>query len=1605
MASKVMLDIAAKFNVTNLENVKARLDTLMQTMDFGKHGNINAKTIGLKLQTAIDNAYKMIEAGEIDVKKLGLDKIATQFESFMRSVANTAGRMPLDALKPFQEEYSRLEAERIKKIEERKQLEKQASDLNINNIKAELRAKTGESRISGMGNLKQAEATVATMEEDHDPTKKAEVDKLNAYKDALEKIRNIENDRAQIDKKINKNKKQTTTIINKQKISQESLTAEMEKFKNSADAGQQELFKLYEQLKASGKSATEIAEALNEAQAKQTLAAGNLNNANNKGADGLIKKASAALSLFVVINQLRRLYRQAIKTVTELDKAMTDTAIVTDMSRQEAWKLIGTYQTLAGQTGLRVTELSGVVNQFLRQGRTLKDALELTRVAAQSAKVAGISASEAVDFLTAAVNGFGLAADQAESIADKFASVASQSASSFKELALAMSKVAPTAQSAGIGIDFMMGVLAKGIETTREAPENIGTAFKTIFARMREVTDLGKAMEDGMDLNRVEKALLSVDVPLRDLTGQFRSLETVLMDVGEKWDTLTSVEQAYLATALAGSRQQPRLLAIFNDFARTKELIQASADSTGDLAFQHFAYMTGMEASMTNLNNSFERFITTLTDSEIVIGIIQQISRIVDYLSTVLSGLADASSITTTALIILGTILIVKSAKMIIATVNNVVYAISLLNVAAAAKAAGVTVGAFVAILAIKVILIAAVVAAIGFFVFMLIKAANSSDQAGKGASYFGDKIRELNSHLNDLEKKTTAVDKLIERFNVLNNITSKSVDQVRELASLSDDLRNVNFTPKFGELAGKEQNFNLITTDFAGNEILDMNEYRRLMNMIEADKKESERLRKAALDEGIRTLGSRAFEDRAILDTAKKVGYDAGLAYLEGIKQATNDAKNKTAEAIERALSIIDPSKFVKQGHTYSFADNLNRYDLGAFETQDEAIAAATALGLHIDTLAKSYDPITFFDEKAFEAFTENLSRIYLDFYSDIEDAINDLDADATILEKTESVLDARIEAYEKAMLEANKIADPEEKKLAVRAVGASLVDEKILFELLENDQISKDLIVNLLIQGLDSQGINKLLTQFLPDELMIRELKKQFGAVFQYIDPKDYEKAFRMIANRPDVDKLSQDIMDSILIATGGDFEIGFQNFKDALEAADYTEEEVEKELVKLSNLIQTITAEAAGRSIRNQMKTSSDVFSIATEIAKGNFERFTDLAQLFGAQAIEALMGGDEGAVIGFIRESIDKEREKIQESIDKLRALRTTTGTLSVADAAELATLETMDSYYQSIAEQTAVRNYRLGQTKALTETINSLLGIQNSLIEMGLGSSSFVKFLQDINSEFEEMASATLGRQLTDDLTILKTFGVAVTDVNGNIRYMFDPDNMNSAQFRAAIENYTGTLTEFISLQQRAFNQYKKTVTETYGLEIDAIRNSVAEKYQQIDYANKLAEAEEKVLMGRRNLAALQISGSGRSALRQAETELKKLEQERRRIIEERMAEEAQKLIEQQRDDLILAAQQAMVDEIEKYTNGVELAVGAFRALTDVYTGGGVGGSGMMGQMVTANDLTLEQNTLLKENNQYIQENTEQLKIFNESKNTRTTFARGSAFVDTSLLGL
>lgn len=221
-------------------------------------------------------------------------------------------------------------------------------------------------------------------------------------------------------------------------------------------------------------------------------------------------------------------------TITQLDKALTEQAIVSSLNRKETFALIGAYQELAKATGFTTSQIATVSTQYFRQGKALREVLILTEAAAKSAKVAGIDAQQAVDYLTTALNGFRLAAERALEVSDKFAALAATSATSYEELAIALSKVASQANLAGMSINYTLGLLAKGIETTREPAESIGTALKTIVARMRELTDYGATLEDGMNLNNVERQLSYINIELRDQQGQLRSTEAVLDELGKK---------------------------------------------------------------------------------------------------------------------------------------------------------------------------------------------------------------------------------------------------------------------------------------------------------------------------------------------------------------------------------------------------------------------------------------------------------------------------------------------------------------------------------------------------------------------------------------------------------------------------------------------------------------------------------------------------------------------------------------------------------------------------------------------------------------------------------------------------------------------------------------------------------------------------------------------------------------------------------------------------------------------------------------------------------------------------------------------------------------
>ena len=334
-----------------------------------------------------------------------------------------------------------------------------------------------------------------------------------------------------------------------------------------------------------------------------------------------------------VVRELKQLATASFNFYKSLDKALTEISVVSNLSRKQTQNLTSDFIRLSRQTGMAIDDIAQASVIFFQQGLGKEEVLEMTEVTAQFAKVAGITVADAADKLTAAVNGYRVGVEGAIDVADKFNAVAAKSAASINELSTAFEKGASQANQAGISMDNYLGYLATMIEVTREAPENIGTSMKTIMARFQQIKEAGTSEDGDADVNAVEKALKSVGIALRDDNNQLRDLEEVLEELGPKWNSLDRNTQAYLGTVIAGTRQQSRFISLMQNWDRALELSKVSQDSAGMQTLMHAKAMNSLDASIQKLVNSWQKFLATLTNSDMFIGILNTLTKVMDTLS------------------------------------------------------------------------------------------------------------------------------------------------------------------------------------------------------------------------------------------------------------------------------------------------------------------------------------------------------------------------------------------------------------------------------------------------------------------------------------------------------------------------------------------------------------------------------------------------------------------------------------------------------------------------------------------------------------------------------------------------------------------------------------------------------------------------------------------------------------------------------------------------------------------------------------------------------------------------------------------------------------
>lgn len=351
------------------------------------------------------------------------------------------------------------------------------------------------------------------------------------------------------------------------------------------------------------------------------------------------------------IQLFKRAVQEAYDSVKELDAAMTETAVVTDFSVNDMWEQLPEYTKMANNLGTSTLGAYETATLFYQQGLKTNEVMQVSVETMKMARIAGMDYVEATNMMTAALRGFNMEINEvsARRVNDVYSELAKITASDTQEISTAMTKTASIAHNANMEFETTAAFLSQIIETTRESAETAGTAMKTIIARFTELkkdpNEIVSVDGEEVNANKVEAALRSVGVALRDTNGEFRQLDDVFLDLASKWDSLSTNQQRYVATMAAGSRQQSRFIAMMSDYDRTIELVDAAYNSAGSSQEQFEKTVESLESKLNRLHNAWQGFTMGIANNAIIKTSIDLLTKFVSAINKVTEVGGEATSL------------------------------------------------------------------------------------------------------------------------------------------------------------------------------------------------------------------------------------------------------------------------------------------------------------------------------------------------------------------------------------------------------------------------------------------------------------------------------------------------------------------------------------------------------------------------------------------------------------------------------------------------------------------------------------------------------------------------------------------------------------------------------------------------------------------------------------------------------------------------------------------------------------------------------------------------------------------------------------------------
>lgn len=361
--------------------------------------------------------------------------------------------------------------------------------------------------------------------------------------------------------------------------------------------------------------------------------------------------------------------QQAYGYAQDLNESLNNIRIVTGQSADQMAKFAVQANKAAKQLSTTTTKYTDAALIYYQQGLSDEEVKERTDITVKMANVARESAEIVSDQMTAVWNNFYDGSQSLEHYADAMVRLGADTASSSDEIAGGLEKFAAVANTIGLSFDNAAAALATITATTRQSEDIVGTALKTIFARIQGLK-LGETLEDGTTLNQYSQALEKVGINIKDSSGELKDMDNIIEEMGNKWQSIDKDQQVALAQQVAGVRQYTQLIALMDHFDYYKENLARAQSADGSLQEQADIYAEGWEAASKRVKASLETIYNNLLDDNFFINLADGAADLLDVLNGIVKSLGGAKGL----LLGISTIVLTKMRPEITKSFQNMAY-------------------------------------------------------------------------------------------------------------------------------------------------------------------------------------------------------------------------------------------------------------------------------------------------------------------------------------------------------------------------------------------------------------------------------------------------------------------------------------------------------------------------------------------------------------------------------------------------------------------------------------------------------------------------------------------------------------------------------------------------------------------------------------------------------------------------------------------------------------------------------------------------------------------------------------------------------------------